>query len=473
MYRLIKDRTDQFALNTGRRPRILLTGSFAGHGDCVDNLTPSAFSQWGFDVDIHSSGQTHLQTVRTALENDVHAVIFPFHCDNLDASTARAVDLLSYESNGLILSVIWKQAPDLVGGKLAKIDFDKRLSLDHELLPSLSHLLARIEKNERDRQDPQNILKGIVAGDRRWIAKAITLVESHHPEDQLLADQLVAKILPRTGNSLRIGISGVPGAGKSTFIESFGTMLVGMGYSVAVLAVDPTSVMTGGSILGDRIRMKQLSGHPKTYIRPTPSGGSIGGITQNTRKNIIICDAAGFDVILVETIGVGQSETSVASMVDFFMVLLVAGAGDELQGIKKGILEYAHAIIINKADGDNVNHAQEAQKVYQAALSIIQPDSPLWTIPVLICSSLNNKGISGIWQTILDFRTRLDSCGELEKLRHRQSVEWMWTRIEEGLKKRFYEQPNIKIHLSNITDDVKNGRLSPTEAAFKLLEFKE
>jgi LAO/AO transport system kinase len=268
---------------------------------------------------------------------------------------------------------------------------------------------------------------------------------------------------------VRLGITGVPGVGKSTFIESFGTMLVHKGHRVAVLAVDPSSARSGGSVMADKTRMERLSTEPRAFIRPSPSGGTLGGVARKTRETMLACEAAGYDIIIVETVGVGQSETTVASMVDFFLVLLLAGAGDELQGIKKGILELADALAINKADGDNLGPAKKAAKVLESALNLLQPSSPLWTPPVLTCSAREMAGIETIWKAVLKHRDVFSQTRDLEQKRRQQAVDWMWSLIDEGLKGRFSRQPDIKKQLPRILREVERGALAPTAAADKLL----
>ena len=464
-------RTDQFMLRTGRRPRVLLVMKAAESVDSVDRLAPTAFSQWGFDVDVHTAVRPLHQIARTAVENDVHAIIFPFDDDEKDFSPDRLMDIVSSESGGTILQLAWKKARGRYGNASRESGFDILLSIGDNLSSELSLLLDRLEGSGQNHLGDEDYLKGIKAGDRTAIAKALTLIESVRARDLERADRLIERLLPLAGHALRIGISGVPGAGKSTFIETFGMMLIDRGYRVAVLAVDPSSIITGGSVLGDKTRMQRLACHDNAFIRPTASGGSLGGTTPKTRESIIVCEAAGFDIVLVETVGVGQSETSVASMVDFFMVLLVAGAGDELQGIKKGILELAHAILINKADGNNIERAEEAQKAYQSALSITQQELPLWLVPVMTCSALSREGLDGVWEMIADFKSKMDASKEFEKNRRRQTVRWMWDRLNEGLKRRFYQQPDIKARIGDVTREVTLGNISPTDAAFELLGY--
>ena len=319
--------------------------------------------------------------------------------------------------------------------------------------------------------DPQTYIGGVLAGDRRILSKTITLIESALPSHQETARQILGALLPRTGGAVRLGITGVPGVGKSTFIESFGTMLVGKGHRVAVLAVDPSSARSGGSVMADKTRMEKLSADRRAFIRPSPSGGTLGGVARKTRESMLVCEAAGYDVVIVETVGVGQSETSVASMVDFFLVLLLAGAGDELQGLKKGILELADALAINKADGDNLGPAKKAAKVYELALHLLQPSSPRWNPPVLTCSALELTGIEQIWKMVLKHHEVVAQSGELEQKRREQAVAWMWALVDEGLKGRFTRHPEIKKQLPRILREVERGSLAPTSAADRLLFF--
>ncbi len=318
--------------------------------------------------------------------------------------------------------------------------------------------------------DTQDFIAGVLAKNRRIVAKTITLIESSLAFHQEKAKVIIDALLPYAGNAVRIGITGVPGVGKSTFIESFGMQLVKQGHRVAVLAVDPSSSKSGGSIMGDKTRMERLSLEQRAFIRPSPSSGTLGGVARRTRETMIVCDAAGFDVIIVETVGVGQSETTVASMVDFFLVLMLAGAGDELQGIKKGILELADAIVINKADGNNIEHAQKAKLEYKKALDLLTPSSANWSPPVLICSAINMDGIDEIWQTILDHRKRLEQSGEFADKRRKQALDWMWALVEDSLRDRFYNNPDVQKVLPKIIEAVEDQTLAPTAAAHQLLE---
>ncbi|MFZ0482559.1 MAG: methylmalonyl Co-A mutase-associated GTPase MeaB [Desulfobacterales bacterium] len=320
-------------------------------------------------------------------------------------------------------------------------------------------------------EDPQFYVQGVLNGDRRLIAKTITVIESSLIAHQRLAHTIVDLLLPYSGKAIRLGITGVPGVGKSTFIESLGTMLVEKGHRVAVLAVDPSSKRSGGSVLADKTRMEKLAVEEKAFIRPSPSGGTLGGVARKTRETMVVCEAAGFDVVIVETVGVGQSETTVASMVDFFLVLMIAGAGDELQGIKKGILEIADAVAVNKADGDNIEKAEFARKQYETALHFLAPSSPNWTPPVLTCSALEMIDIDVIWETVLKHHRTFTQTGELKANRKKQAVDWMWSLVKEGLKDRFYQHPEVKENLPETIKEVEKGTVASTVAASRLLDL--
>ena len=320
-------------------------------------------------------------------------------------------------------------------------------------------------------EDVTYFVEGVLNGDRRILARTITLIESTLPAHRALARDIVDRLVPHAGKAVRLGITGVPGVGKSTFIESFGTMLVEDGHKVAVLAVDPSSTRSGGSILADKTRMEKLAVEENAFIRPSPSSGTLGGVARKTRESMLVCEAAGFDVMIIETVGVGQSETTVASMVDFFLVLMIAGAGDELQGMKKGVLELADALAINKADGDNVKKAERARKEYENALHYLRPATPTWTPPVLTCSAKDDSrpGIQKIWETVLDHRQKLSATSELEEKRRRQAVDWMWDLINEGLQDRFQADPSVRRRLKELERAVADGETAPTAAAAQLL----
>ncbi len=319
----------------------------------------------------------------------------------------------------------------------------------------------------------QDYIDGVLAKNRRIISKTITLIESSLPAHQKMAKTIVDGLLPHAGKAVRIGITGVPGVGKSTYIESFGLQLVQQDHWVAVLAVDPSSSRSGGSIMGDKTRMERLSLEQQAFIRPSPSGGTLGGVARRTRETIVVCEAAGFDVIIVETVGVGQSETTVASMVDFFLVLMLAGAGDELQGIKKGVLELADAIAINKADGNNITKAEKAKIEYKNALNLLTPASKIWSPPVLTCSAVTMDGIEDIWQTILDHKKKLELSGELDEKRRKQALDWLWALVEEGLRERFYRNPEVEKKLPAVVTAVEKGETAPTAAAHRLLDLHQ
>ena len=314
-------------------------------------------------------------------------------------------------------------------------------------------------------------LQGVRNGDRATLGRAITLVESNRPEHRRQAQELLTALLPHTGGAHRLGISGVPGVGKSTFIESFGCRLIDQGHRVAVLAVDPTSSVTRGSILGDKTRMEQLASREETFIRPSPTGGSLGGVARKTRESILVCEAAGFDVVLVETVGVGQSEAVVAGMVDFFLVLMLAGAGDELQGIKRGILELAHLVAINKADGDNVTAAKRDRAELDHALQILRPagDDDPWKPRVITCSGLTGGGLDEIWRLVEEHRRLLTDGGILDDVRQRQLLQWMWTLVDEGLLAAAREHPDVTKVVPRLESDVLEGRVTATVAAETIL----
>jgi len=319
--------------------------------------------------------------------------------------------------------------------------------------------------------DPDLLLRGVRDNDRAALGRAITLVESNNVDDRAAAQELLTQLLPFTGKAHRIGITGVPGVGKSTFIESFGLRLVEGGHRVAVLAVDPSSSVSKGSILGDKTRMERLGRTDDAFIRPSPAGGSLGGVARKTRESILVCEAAGYDVVLVETVGVGQSETAVAEMVDFFLLLQLAGAGDELQGIKRGILELADLIAINKADGDNHKAASLAQNEFQRALAILRPSvEGEWSPRVVVSSGRTGEGLEEIWSIICEHHALQSASGELEERRRNQLLGWMWSLVDEGLRAAAREHPALSSRLSDLEADVLARRTTPTAAAETILE---
>jgi len=310
---------------------------------------------------------------------------------------------------------------------------------------------------------------GIEQRDTTILARAITLIESSAPAHQAEAQQLLARLLPRTGNSMRVGITGIPGAGKSTTIEALGMHLCERGHHVAVLAVDPSSSIHGGSILGDKVRMEKLSRQPGAFIRPSPSGGSLGGVARKSRETILLCEAAGYDIIIVETVGVGQSEVTVRSMVDCFLLLSIAGAGDEVQGIKKGIMELADIMVVNKADGDNRMRALAARAELERVLGYLHPATEGWTTPALTASAITGEGIAKAWETVLDFFKTTRASGILDERRREQTVAWMHSLIRESLQNDFYQNPAVKARLASVEQAVANGQKPSLAAAQELL----
>ncbi|WP_084539626.1 methylmalonyl Co-A mutase-associated GTPase MeaB [Azorhizobium doebereinerae] len=305
----------------------------------------------------------------------------------------------------------------------------------------------------------------VARGERAALARAITLIESRRPDHRRRAQALLQSLLPRTGGAFRVGITGVPGVGKSTTIDALGSYLTGQGHKVAVLAVDPSSTRTGGSILGDKTRMSRLAVDPGAFIRPSPSGGTLGGTAAKTRETMLLCEAAGFDVVLVETVGVGQSETAVADLTDTFLVLMLPGAGDELQGIKKGVLELADIVAVNKADGDNMGRARTAAGEYRAALHLLGARLPFWSPPVLTYSALAETGIAEVWAQVMAHRAACENAGAFAQTRRAQQVRWMWTLLQEAVTEKVKTDPAIKARLPDLEARVADGTLAPTLAA--------
>jgi LAO/AO transport system kinase len=325
-------------------------------------------------------------------------------------------------------------------------------------------------KRRRARRPAREYVDGILAGDRTILAQSITLLESTLPRDRRLAEEILEAVLPSSGKSVRVGITGVPGVGKSTFIEALGTYLTEtLGEKLAVLAIDPSSTLTGGSILGDKTRMARLGTNPMAFILPSPSRGSLGGVAQRTRETIVLCEAAGFSNVFVETVGVGQSETLVADMVDFFLLLMLAGAGDELQGIKRGIIEMADLMAINKAEGDNKIRAQMARAEYESALHLFPPTSSGWFPRVVTCSAVENTGVAEIWEVVREYAATTLANGYFARQRREQEQRWMFQLIEEGLRERFLADPQVGERLPEMQRAVAEGRMTSFRAAKELL----
>ena len=319
--------------------------------------------------------------------------------------------------------------------------------------------------------DVAHLARDIRAGDRAVLARAITLIESTRPDHQRSASLLVQDLLPQTGKAIRVGITGMPGVGKSTTIDVLGTYLTARKQRVAVLAVDPSSSRSGGSILGDKTRMPNLASNPAAFIRPSPAAGTLGGVAAKTRETMLLCEAAGYDVILVETVGIGQSETAVADMTDFFLVLMLAGAGDELQGIKKGVIELADMIAVNKADHDNVARANRAAAEYKAALHILTPRSKSWSPPVLTYSALTNTGISELWDKIVRHRDVMATSGEMARGRREQQVKWMWAMLQERFRGKLGSDRALRARVPALEAAVAAGTLSPALAVDEIAEM--
>jgi LAO/AO transport system kinase len=320
------------------------------------------------------------------------------------------------------------------------------------------------------REDPRAQAEGVRSGRRAQIARTITLLESTRPDHQATAQQILTDLLPHTGDAVRIGVTGVPGVGKSTFIDAFGSMLLDKGHRVAVLAIDPSSTRTGGSILGDKTRMPRLAAHPDAFVRPSPTSGTLGGVAKATREAILVMEAAGYDVVLVETVGVGQSETTVAAMVDTFLLLALARTGDQLQGIKKGVLELADVIAVNKADGPHERDARTAARELAGALRLLRNPDADWHTPVLTCSAHEGTGLEDVWQQIEGHQATLARTGALESHRRDQQIAWMWNLVEDRLLARFHRHGGVRAMTGDLEHDVREGTMTATAAAEQLLD---
>jgi LAO/AO transport system kinase len=331
----------------------------------------------------------------------------------------------------------------------------------------------KFRKKKQEHLDSSKLAEQVRAGDRTSLSKAITLIESSNNTHKEDAQKLLQELLPHTGNSIRIGITGVPGAGKSSFIEAFGTMLCKMGKRVAVLAIDPSSSLSGGSILGDKTRMEELVRQPNAFVRPSPSAGTLGGVHKKSRETMLICEAAGYDVILIETVGVGQSETYVRGMVDFFLLLVLTGAGDELQGMKKGIMELADGIVVHKADGDNVRYARRTMQEYKQILHFLQPATPGWMSTALTVSSIEKKGLVEVWDMLMDFEQTVKNSNYWSLRRHEQTRDWFHSMITDQLIDSFYQNPARKKQVRSLEEDILHGRLTVTQGVNALFNEKE
>lgn len=346
-------------------------------------------------------------------------------------------------------------------------------SVTPENSPSGTLSLGSAKTRKRRKLTLEDYLEGFEKRDKTVFARAITLIESRADADRDLSQELIQHLLPKSGESIRLGFTGIPGAGKSTLIDTLGFYLCEQGHHIAVLAIDPSSRLSGGSILGDKTRMEKLVGHPNAFIRPSPSGGVLGGVAQKSRETILLCEAFGYDVIVVETVGVGQSETTVHSMVDCFILLMIAGAGDELQGIKKGIVELADIIVVNKADGENLLRAKAFEREMRNVLHVISPASHGWKVPTALCSALSGEGVPELWEDVLRYIAMRKEQGAFLKNRQQQSLEWLHTLIGEYLRRRFYEQPAIQEALIVLTKEMAEGRATPASALQALIALYE
>ncbi|MDP0496321.1 MAG: methylmalonyl Co-A mutase-associated GTPase MeaB [Verrucomicrobiota bacterium JB024] len=368
-----------------------------------------------------------------------------------------------------------KQRPEWVpagaDGQIYTTEVMKGVTGGHDGMPgqTVHNTQMRTPIKKRRVLTAEDYIEGIRQKNRTILARAITLIESNAPAHQEIAQEVLNALIPEAGNAARIGITGVPGVGKSTFIEAFGMMLCEQGKKVAVLAVDPSSTISGGSVLGDKTRMELLSRNPDAFIRPSPSGGTLGGVARKSRETMVLCEAAGFDVILVETVGVGQSEVTVRSMVDFFLLLMLSGQGDELQGIKKGVVELSDAIFVNKADGSNIDRAKAKRSELHSVLRFLQPHTEGWKPTAGICSAETGFGIDEVWATIERFYACTRESGFFDKRRQRQQIEWMHALIEEGLKSRFFRDPVIKERLPQMEAEIRAGQTSVAASVEDLL----
>jgi LAO/AO transport system kinase len=427
------------------------------------------FADWGFDVDIGPAQMDISQTVGMAIENDVHILCLPVVEEKIESFLKEMCRKLKTSKAGTIQIVGIGDVSSSQYDTLINIGLSEVLNPNQDILEPVMGVLSFLVSESDAIKEPGVYIKGVLANDRRMVSKAITLIESGKEEHRTLAKKVLDALYPYAGSAVRIGITGVPGVGKSTFIENFGLCLLEKGHKVAVLAVDPSSSKSGGSILGDKTRMGGLSSDQRAMIRPSPSRGMLGGVSGRTRETMIVCEAAGYDVILVETVGVGQSEYEAASMVDFFLLLMLAGAGDQIQGIKKGIIEMADALGINKADGENLQNAQKARQAYEKALGLVRPALPYWRPPVVTCSAFDEASLDAIWNIIQNYIDKLKAAGELTKKREHQAVDWMMAMVEQGLLDKFMQSPDVKRVLPEMLKAIDEGKTTPTLAATRLL----
>lgn len=372
-------------------------------------------------------------------------------------------------SNNNLNNKLPEWAPDNAGSEFAS-HVMSGVNDSHDGMEFKANLNNNL-KIKRRQLGLDDYVNGVLNCDRTILSRAITLVESNAPAHFDLAQQVIAGVLSHTGKAVRVGITGVPGAGKSTFIEALGSYLCDKGHKVAVLAVDPSSSVTKGSILGDKTRMEKLSRNKNAFIRPSPSGGTLGGLTRKSRETMLLCEAAGYDVILIETVGVGQSEVTVRDMVDFFMLLVITGAGDDLQGMKKGVMELADAIVVNKADGNNLMKAQATRVDYDRILHYLRPATEGWASHAYTCSSVTGDGIAELWDVILEFMNNVKASGMYEERRRRQILSWVHSMIKDHLMRSFYDNPNVKAKMPEIEERAASGELAATQAAVELINL--
>lgn len=460
----------QFISTQGRRPRILMGRLKGQTGDHFLKIAANYFADFGFDVDISLDALTPERAVKMAVDNDAHIICLT-DINEKNVSSLKSVHEIfrkTCEENIHIIAI-----GDVSPASRARFTPNGQIDIfawGPTFSKSVGQLIDRLASGDIVQQSAERCITGVLARDRCMIAKTISIIESKAADHLAVAQKIIEGLYPHAGNAVRIGVTGIPGSGKSTFIESLGMQLLDMGHRVAVLPIDPSSSIRGGSILGDKTRMARLSADSRAFIRPSPSGGILGGVADKTREAMMVCEAAGFDVILLETVGVGQTEIAVASMVDFSLLLLVAGAGDRYQGIKKGIIEMVDAIVITKADGDNIENANAARQEYTKALRLLRPESSHWRPPVVTCSAHDPKKVRDVWHVISQYINRLSDTGELTEKRARQSVDWMLTMVDQGLMQQFLKNARVGRILDSLLGAIEAGNISAEEAAKQLLK---